>query len=58
MKRKCVAQDVKPDTSKPTAIFEAKEGRAYTVSVALPGSIIIKYMETAVAYSIPLTEPP
>ncbi|CAL8576142.1 hypothetical protein XPA_002035 [Xanthoria parietina] len=41
MKRKSVAQDVKPDTSKPTAIFEATEGRAYTVSVALPGSIII-----------------
>ncbi|KAI4268461.1 MAG: hypothetical protein L6R38_007839 [Xanthoria sp. 2 TBL-2021] len=40
MKRKSGAQDVKPDTSKPTAIFDASEGRAYTVSVALPGSII------------------
>lgn len=30
------------DTSKPTAIFEAKEGRNYTVSIALPGSIIAK----------------
>ncbi|KAL8647994.1 MAG: hypothetical protein Q9226_006199 [Calogaya cf. arnoldii] len=40
MKRKGAAQDAKPDTTKPTAIFEASEGRAYTVSVALPGSII------------------
>ena len=30
------------DTSKPTAVFEAKEGRRYTLSVALPGSIIAK----------------
>lgn len=30
------------DTSKPTAVFEAKEGRAYTLSIALPGSIIAK----------------
>ncbi|KAF6222965.1 hypothetical protein HO133_001016 [Letharia lupina] len=28
------------DTSKPTAVFEAKEGRKYTLSIALPGSII------------------
>ncbi|KAL8931471.1 MAG: hypothetical protein Q9211_006937 [Gyalolechia sp. 1 TL-2023] len=28
------------DTSKPTALFEPAGGRAYTVSVALPGSII------------------
>lgn len=28
------------DTSKPTAVFEATGGRAYTVSIALPGSII------------------
>ncbi|KAL8884747.1 MAG: hypothetical protein Q9192_006775 [Flavoplaca navasiana] len=40
MKRKGVMQDVKSDTSKPTAIFQASSGRAYTVSVALPGSII------------------
>ncbi|MCJ1393572.1 hypothetical protein MMC18_006447 [Xylographa bjoerkii] len=31
------------DTSKPTAIFEPGQGRAYTLSVALPGSIIAKY---------------
>lgn len=30
------------DTSKPTAVFEAREGRKYTLSVALPGSIIAK----------------
>lgn len=32
----------KVDTSKPTAIFEAKEGRKYTLSIALPGSIVAK----------------
>ncbi|KAL8637272.1 MAG: hypothetical protein Q9228_005440 [Teloschistes exilis] len=43
-KREAVAthQDP-PNTSKPTAVFEASGGRAYTVSVALPGSIISKY---------------
>lgn len=30
------------DTSKPTAVFEAREGRGYTLSIALPGSIIAK----------------
>ena len=30
------------DTSKPTAVFQAKEGRKYTLSIALPGSIIAK----------------
>lgn len=30
------------DTSKPTAVFEPAEGRAYTLSIALPGSIISK----------------
>jgi len=30
------------DTSKPTAVFEANKGRVYTLSVALPGSIIAK----------------
>ncbi|KAI4138899.1 MAG: hypothetical protein LQ341_004459 [Variospora aurantia] len=43
MKRKkevVKAAEVNPDTSKPTAVFEATTGRAYTVSVALPGSII------------------
>lgn len=30
------------DTSKPTAVFAPSEGRAYTLSVALPGSIIAK----------------
>ncbi|KAI9796054.1 MAG: hypothetical protein M1835_004720 [Candelina submexicana] len=28
------------DTSKPTAVYQAKEGRSYTLSVALPGSIV------------------
>lgn len=32
------------DTSKPTAVFKPTEGRAYTLSIALPGSIIAKYM--------------
>lgn len=36
------AGDDGPDTSKPTAVFTPKGGRAYTVSVALPGSIIAK----------------
>ncbi|KAL8675211.1 MAG: hypothetical protein Q9168_000331 [Polycauliona sp. 1 TL-2023] len=40
MRRNDVPQNEKSDTSKPTAIFEASEGRAYTLSVALPGSII------------------
>lgn len=31
------------DTSKPTAVFQPKKGRDWTVSVALPGSIIAKY---------------
>lgn len=30
------------DTSKPTAVFNPSGGRAYTLSVALPGSIIAK----------------
>ena len=30
------------DTLKPTAVFEAKEGRKYTLSIALPGSIVAK----------------
>ena len=30
------------DTSKPTAVFEPKEGRRYSLSVALPGSIVAK----------------
>lgn len=32
------------DTSKPTAVFQPKKGRDWTVSVALPGSIIAKYV--------------
>ncbi|KAK5046641.1 hypothetical protein LTR84_007402 [Exophiala bonariae] len=46
-KRKRDAGDVKPggqsqqvDTSKPTAVFQPSGGRAHTLSVALPGSII------------------
>ena len=30
------------NTSKPTAVFVPSEGRAYTLSIALPGSIIAK----------------
>lgn len=30
------------DTSKPTAVFEPGKGRAYTLSIALPGSIVAK----------------
>jgi len=30
------------DTSKPTAVFQPIKGRDWTVSVALPGSIIAK----------------
>ncbi|KAI4117854.1 MAG: hypothetical protein LQ345_002003 [Seirophora villosa] len=43
MKRKREADkaaELNLDTSKPTAVFEATTGRAYTVTVALPGSII------------------
>ena len=32
------------DTSKPTAIFKPTKGRTHTVSIALPGSIIAKYV--------------
>lgn len=32
------------DTSKPTAVFQPTKGRSWTVSVALPGSIIAKYV--------------
>jgi hypothetical protein len=35
------AEDV--DTSKPSAIFTPKGPRLYTVTIALPGSIIEKY---------------
>ena len=35
------------DTSKPTAVFEAKEGRKYTLSIALPGSIVAKLVSLA-----------
>lgn len=31
-----------PDTSKPSAVFTATGGRQYTLSIALPGSIIAK----------------
>ncbi|KAF2757543.1 DUF171-domain-containing protein [Pseudovirgaria hyperparasitica] len=34
------SQDSIPDTTKPTAVFKPSKGRAYTVSIALPGSII------------------
>lgn len=30
------------DTSKPTATYQPTKGRAYTVSIAIPGSIIAK----------------
>jgi len=41
--------DIKPesnglDTSKPTAVFQPTRGRDWTVSVALPGSVIAKYV--------------
>lgn len=31
------------DTSKPSAVFQPKKGRDWTVSMALPGSFIAKY---------------
>lgn len=37
------------DTSRPTAIFKPTQGRAHTVSIALPGSIIAKYAPLAFA---------
>ena len=37
------SHNVQPETSKPTAVFQPGEGRAYTLSVAVPGSIIAKY---------------
>lgn len=46
MKRKketVKAEEGGVNTSRPTAVFKASGGRAYTVSVALPGSIIAKY---------------
>lgn len=33
-----------PDTSKPSAIFTPTKGRQHTLSIALPGSIIAKYV--------------
>lgn len=36
------------DTSKPSAIFKPVKGRAHTVSIALPGSIIAKYVSVSV----------
>jgi len=33
------------DTSKPTAVFRPTGGRNYTLSIALPGSIIAKYVQ-------------
>ncbi len=39
------------DTSKPTAIFEPKIGRTYTLSIALPGSIVTKSVLLAVDLS-------
>lgn len=33
-----------PDTSKPSAIFKPTGGRSFTLSLALPGSIIAKYV--------------
>ncbi|KAL8688392.1 MAG: hypothetical protein Q9218_005683 [Villophora microphyllina] len=60
MKRKretVVAQEGTPDTSKPTAVFEASGGRAYTVSVALPGSIISKYEDPCLPKTL-LTDHP
>lgn len=34
------------DTSKPSAVFKPTKGRAHTVSIAIPGSIIDKYAHT------------
>ena len=42
-KEKVSGAPVAIDTSKPTAIFKPTTGRNWTVSVALPGSIIAKY---------------
>lgn len=44
---KAVPKDITPavevvDTTKPTALFQPTVGRAWTVSVALPGSVIAK----------------
>ena len=32
-------------TSKPSAVFKPMEGRQHTLSIALPGSIIAKYVD-------------
>ena len=32
-----------PDTTKPSAVFKPTGGRDFTLSIALPGSIIAKY---------------
>lgn len=39
------------DTSKPTAVFEPKEGRPYTLSIGLPGSIVAKLVFLALDLS-------
>jgi len=36
------------DTSKPTALFRPTGGRNYTLSIALPGSIIAKYIKLTI----------
>jgi hypothetical protein len=35
------------DTSRPSAIYKAIQGRQHTLSIALPGSIIAKYVSIA-----------
>ena len=34
------------DTTKPSAVFKPKKGRDWTLSLALPGSFIAKYVKT------------
>jgi len=42
------------DTSKPTAVFKPTGGRSYTLSIALPGSIIAKYVQlNIILHSVP-----
>ena len=54
MKRKAsvdVSNEEEINTLKPTAYFKPKGGRAYTLSIALPGSIIAKYGNACLTFA-------
>lgn len=51
-----IADDAAVDTSRPSAIFKPSKGRTHTCSLALPGSIIAKYVQSASAWAGPRQE--